>query len=427
MIYTPDMSLFLDLVLALYSSYLVVKCIKTIARKPSSLTIYTILLIFVFNCLPIVLDLLVAKPMYNLFPWYSYFDIAANIEEVNIVYSLYIIWVLFCLHLNLSTERKISQEEIIVNKSGVFKGKRLIVVSLLPIILFVISGVLSSNPLAMFRYVSNSSRGFNDVFTSLSSSLELLGIFSITVWFFQSKEKKGGNIALLILYYFLIAWINGKRYIVVTQLLLFSYFFLNNNAARIKVPKIKLKWVLLGLLTVAFYFIYLIKFKVIGDITLNFLYLTYRIDFGRDDVTKFVIYKEIIEKNPILEFRGQTFLSALLFFIPRAIWPNKPYPHYRYLTSSLYNIGILDIPSGMTPSIFETSIANLGMFGGILFTPMLFLILLRTANRANSISRKALYLILLTALLTQSLDSIMIILLLLPAGALAGIFKSKTH
>lgn len=409
-------------ILGLYSLYLSITSIKKLIKKPNDLTSYTILIIFVFNSFPVLLDILLGKPRYSLFPWYRYFDVASSSNEVSIVYSIYVLVVLFVLHINSLIKNRYSQEDMVVNKSRLFTGKLLIIIGILPVLFFILAGMFSSNPLRIFDYVSSSARGFNNVFMSLSTSLELLGIFTFTVWFFEKRRNKR-SIIILFIYYFLIAWINGKRYIVVTEMLLFIYFFFNGSFQKIKKPKLSLKWIVLGLSILFFYFVYLINFKVIGELSLDFLYLTYRIDFGRDDVTKFVLYKEMIEKASILDYRGQTILSTLLFFIPRSFWPTKPYPHYRYLTAALFSTGVLDIPSGMTPSIFETSIANLGVIGGIFFTIIIIVALLRSSSKSKSISRKALYLMLLTALLTQSLDSIMIILLLLPISSITRRLK----
>ena len=50
-----------------------------------------------------------------------------------------------------------------------------------------------------------------------------------------------------------------------------------------------------------------------------------RVDFGRDDVIKYVIYKEFFKQNHILDYPGQSFFSTLFIFIPRIIWPSKPF------------------------------------------------------------------------------------------------------
>ena len=68
-----------------------------------------------------------------------------------------------------------------------------------------------------------------------------------------------------------------------------------------------------------------------------------RVDFGRDDVVKYVISEEFFKHKMILDYRLQSIISLLLFFIPRSIWPTKPYPHYMYLTGHLLNLNILNV------------------------------------------------------------------------------------
>ena len=142
------------------------------------------------------------------------------------------------------------------------------------------------------------------------------------------------------------------------------------------------------------------------------LYLAFRIDFGRDDVTKFVLYKEIIEKQPILNYRGESLIATFLFFIPRSLWINKPFPHYRYLTAALYNTQILDIPAGMTPSIFEMSIANFGVILGIIFTLIFLIFCIKISDNEKSIVLKAMYLIMIIGILTQSMDAMIAMIFL---------------
>lgn len=142
--------------------------------------------------------------------------------------------------------------------------------------------------------------------------------------------------------------------------------------------------------------------------------MNFRINFGRDDVTKFVLYREIIEHNPILNYRGETFLSTIFMLIPRGVWPNKPYPHYRYLTAALFGTTIYNIPGGMTPSLFEMSISNFGVLAGMSISIFTIIYICNIADKCKSIPRKAIYLLLVTALLTQSIDAILALVALLP-------------
>lgn len=410
------MDIILNWILAIYSTYLATISLKKIFEKPEDLLNYTIIIIYIFNCIPIILDLFFGKPNYMLLPWYKNFEVSASYVEIDIIYAILVLVVLLALRFYSIFRKKQAEYNIFINKSKIFTGNVLLVISLLPILFFVLSALLSPEPLNMFTYTNSVSRGFNEFFMGLYTNFELLGIYTFTIWIFEKERSKKGNI-LLILYYLAIAWINGKRYIVVTEILIYFYYYLNANKLRNKKINLNLKWVGLAGTIVFFYFLYLINFKLIGDFSIENLYLNYRIDFGRDDVTKFVIYRELIQNNPILDYRGQSLLSTLLFFIPRFIWENKPYPHYRYLTAALYETNVLSIPAGMTPSLFETSIANVGIILGVFITPVILVFLIYRSNKTNSISRKALFLLLLAALLTQSLDSIIMVLILLPLGS----------
>ena len=155
--------------------------------------------------------------------------------------------------------------------------------------------------------------------------------------------------------------------------------------------------------------IYAFAYKIndnVADLAKEMTYLSFRIDFGRDDVTKCVLYDELVEKHPILDYRGQSLLSTVLFWVPRSIWPTKPFPHYRYLTASIYNITLDEVHSGMTPSLYEMSIANFGVIIGIVMTIVTLILLIRYFDKSKSMLVKAFGIIILESLLTQSLDAI---------------------
>ncbi|MDQ4483704.1 hypothetical protein RBU64_15840 [Bacillus cereus] len=103
-------------------------------------------------------------------------------------------------------------------------------------------------------------------------------------------------------------------------------------------------------------------------------YLQFRIDYSRDHNVKMAIYDEVKEsQQKILDYRGQSFLYNLAFFIPRENWEDKPYPYGVYVTAA--SLGISSQESlgwQMTTSILDESIANLGLPLGICFFILLF-------------------------------------------------------
>ena len=153
-------------------------------------------------------------------------------------------------------------------------------------------------------------------------------------------------------------------------------------------------------------------------------YADFRLNFGRDDVVKFVIKEEFIDKKPILEYRGQSILYDFVMFVPRSLFPNKPYPHYRYLSAAIYDTNIFDIPSGITPSIFEMGIANFSYLG-IILTPLIMLGICKLADTRKSIIQQSIYLVIIVNLLTQSLDAAIGFVFILIAMLIYKLIRKK--
>jgi hypothetical protein len=53
-------------------------------------------------------------------------------------------------------------------------------------------------------------------------------------------------------------------------------------------------------------------------------------------------------------------------YVPRALWPEKPYPYAVYFTSALFLIPPQSLGWGMTTSWLEEAIANFSWFGFLL-------------------------------------------------------------
>lgn len=414
-----------DILLVLASTIWFYKSLKQILkRKSNSLGDYAIVIIYIFNCFPILLDIIIGKPDYLIYSWYRYFDKAHDNDTVSIIYDIYVILVMSFIKFYLCRRKESSALiEYTTVKSKVFNGKTLIFISILPIIFAIIFGNYNN----YLTFQAASSRGLSGIQLEFLMFSELIGLFSYYCWFFEDTKKTKSYFGL-IFYSLIIVWIDGKRYLIATVIVLFMYFYLNSIYSIKKKLPLKTIIIVCGLLFGMFYVSYSLTYKInpnfVGNMT-EMMYLNFRIDFGRDDVTKFVLFREIVEHSPILDFRFQTILSTLLFFVPRVLWPSKPYPHYRYLTAAIYGVTPLTIPAGMTPSIFEMSIANLGVLLGILVTCFLMVWIIKLADNVDSVPLKSLYLIFIIGLLTQSLDAIIMVLILLPINTFFRRFKVK--
>lgn len=188
--------------------------------------------------------------------------------------------------------------------------------------------------------------------------------------------------------------------------------------------KLELYTPVLFIILVLFSYYYLVVIKPLSNVSFNSVYDMLRVDFGRDDVIKFVIDQELFNNSPILEYRGQSFLSTFLTFIPRSIWPSKPYPHYMYLTSRILGTAIDKLPAGTTPSWFEMCIANFSWFGfviGVIFIPLFC----KWCDKIKSVPNQMLVLVFIVVLITQSTDAYVGFLMLIVIQFLIAKFMKR--
>lgn len=83
----------------------------------------------------------------------------------------------------------------------------------------------------------------------------------------------------------------------------------------------------------------------------------------------------------ILEYPGQTVLFNLLFFVPRTIWPTKPYPFPDYYSAAVK--GYVGGGWNFQTNIYSEWVANFGLIGFVL-APLILLLLIRMAENSSS-------------------------------------------
>ena len=276
------------------------------------------------------------------------------------------------------------------------------IIVLSPFIYILISGTLKN----YMVYNTQSLRGFDinnsSYFTNLIA-LIFLSLFSYYSSFFKKEKKRKVDYIVFILYNLLIIWIVGKRFIFANIAITILYY-LSQLDLKENIRRKMFKLVPVFLITlICFSGLYLKVVRPLSDTSFDSIYEMLRVDFGRDDVIKYTIEKEIIKNERILEYRGETMLGLLLQFVPRKIWPGKPYPHYMYLTSSLLNVNIFKLPAGTTPSYYEMAISNFGYFGFI-FAIFTLVLLCYFADKSKNVDTKYIWTMLIVILLTQSMD-----------------------
>ncbi len=396
--------LIIDLIfLCIVTPIMLLSAKRIINYKRTSLADYTICLVYVFNCLPVLFDVVLGVPKYVY--WYWKFEQIIGDFTLSFIYNAYIVLAMVALGLYARKIVPVTPTNSTQVKYPLFKKIFIVLVIVAPLIyIFIKCGFhifLSYEPLAMRGVNENTRFVFNQMIT--------ISIFSYVSVFFR-KERKKIEWAVMLFVFFLLIWINGKRYIIVTVLeeIIFMYQLYQVNLGK-KEKRINMKFLVgcicVGIVALSVYYMQNIRI----DSSSNYVYSMLRVDFGRDDVTKYAIDEVLLKGHPILEYPGQSFLSLLLFWIPRAIWPSKPYPHYQYLTASLLDVDLLHIPAGTTPSIFEMGICNFGWFGCIVAIVILILVCY-FGDRRPEPNLKLFFLLFITMLLTQAIDFVSILI-----------------
>jgi len=418
------MNVLLDWMLIIIGTLIVYFAYKKIVfQKNTSISNFILVIIYVFCVVPILLNYIIGIPKYNTVYWYKVFIGPMNNENVSIMYDIYILVTMICLYLFVSRKNKKIELKEFNTFTSLTSNKIIATLFIIsPIILIVCSGTFKN----YMTFNVSSVRGLSEE-NLLNYMTPLLLLSTITYFSCIFKGRMClKKVLISVVYFTAIVWISGKRFMI-ANILILSVFYMNNMNITEKTKK-RMFYMLpmLIIMLIVFSAFYLIKVRPLSHTSASSIYEMLRVDFGRDDVIKYVINQEIILNNRILEYRGQTIIGLMASFIPRILWINKPYPHYMYLTGSILGLSIFNLPAGTTPSWFEMCICNFSLFGFIIGI-ISILLLCKLSDGSKDIDSKALCLLLIVVLLTQSIDVYLIVIALLFFTKLfMNLFKKKT-
>lgn len=397
------MSYILDWILIILSTVITYRSYKQIVfKRHSSVAYYVILVDYIFCCLPILLNYIMGYPQYVALYWYRVFQNPMQNHTVSAAYDIYILTSIVTLYYYGKRSRKklslqFERETKVVDRAIDNKYFYFFVI-FSPLIYAVVTG----NILKMFTYTSLTIRGIMGQDYLAINSLILLSIYCLSIYVFSGSVTKG-KVFLLIIVSVVLAWMQGKRFIVAVMTIFYLFFLSKSNISEKTRKRLLLVLPIGGVVLIVFSAIYFIVIKPLSNMGFDTIYDMLRVDFGRDDVIKFVIWKEFLKSEHILNYPGQSFFSTFFIFIPRFIWHSKPYSHYQYLTSSILGVPIQNLSAGTTPSWYEMCLCNFGYFGyfiGIIGLPLLC----KLADSMKQVKSKSLVFMFILTLLTQNTD-----------------------
>lgn len=336
---------------------------------------------FFFLGLPIILDILFGSANYENYRGFSY---AMQNLDVAIYYNLYVTYaglVFYYYIKRMKTMKFIFDTENFY--STIYKYRYLLWGLMLLPILGVLISVRPSVYLEYQAILLNRDQAFKDSHL-LVSRFALLSTVAGSFLFYFLGKKKDYSLALKYILFFLLLilsiWIDGKRGI------FFKFFFVFIVAGlllgKIKPKKIML-YVVYGLVVLSsIVMLYGKDFSTESSYSRG-MYTSLRVNIGRDQTIKYTLYKEYVENEMILEYRGQSFLYGAVFFVPRSLWSDKPYPYAVYFVTSVLNLPPEPIGWSFTTCILEEFISNLG-FIGLIIAPFFLLWICKVGDKTRN-------------------------------------------
>lgn len=369
-------------ILLLFMFFIVlVKAYKKLKAGYFSVSFPVVGAMFFFLGLPILLDLIWGGANFKNYRGFYY---ALQDTRVAIYYNLYIIYNIsvFLIYINRIKTRKFSFDTH--NFYSIIRRYRVVlwIIMLLPII----GVMLSVRPAEYLNYqavLMNVDRPFRDSHV-LVFRFALLSVVAGAFLFYLIGDKKDYSLIFKYILFFILLfiaiWVDGKRGI------FFKFFFVFLVAGllmgKIK-PKKILLYILPGLIVLSSIVLLYGKDFSEGNKYSRDMYTSLRLNVGRDHTIKYTLFKEYVKDEMILQYRGQSFLFATTFFIPRSMWSNKPYPYAVYFVTSVINVAPEPIGWSFTTCILEEFISNLG-FIGLIIAPFFLLWICKVGDNARN-------------------------------------------
>jgi len=359
-----------------------------------SVVLFVFLVFYVLFALPLLLDLAFGIPEYSQEPGFLY---ASQDPMVRVLYCAFVdviplIWLRFLKRQKMSTAQTVSALAAVRRLRPI----------LFTVLLSPIAAVMfAPNPLLYLNYafiVTDQVSTTTSAYHSLVMSTAYLATMA-AAGIIAGARRVWTAFVVVVPFLAIAAWLSGKRIVVAIAIaMVLAALWL---AGRLPRRRLAIAFVVATLVVSSFSYLYQSYTRRIGVATAlsSDVYENARIDYARDSRVKMVLFAELYPSvSPILEFRGQSALFNLTAWIPRSLWPDKPYPYAVYFTSAMLNSSPVDRGWGMTTSVLDEAIANFSWFG-LALGPIVLGLLCRVGDSTND---------LLIALLTAIVVSLLL-------------------
>lgn len=352
----------LKVMFGMITTYLLYVSVRRFLKGNKNIVFFPLIVLYIFNVIPVLLDVFIGRPEYR-----SYRIGFINSQDDFCTELIYLIIILYIFFLLFRFQGKYM---FFMNFQESFKNNAVKIITFMgyfAMIIIVVVSLLTPYRSAIIQYE------MRFVTDSVGSMLKNLGVFlvliSLLILFIEKRRQLFWAKFLSILPFAIFGiMINGKKavfFIFVAGIIL--AVLLNNVFEK---TSFKVLFIILSLMSTLLFLNFYSSVYGQEQDDFEVEYESFRVEYGRDDTLKTVIYDEINDdNNSILEYRGQTFLFYIstVLFIRREAWPEKPYPYATYFTSYYTGHSSLSLLNyTMTTSIIDEFVSNLGFIGSVI-------------------------------------------------------------
>lgn len=305
---------------------------RRLARGDRHSILFVIIVLFVFCGVPLAADVIIGCPEYANYP--GFYD-ASRDGPTSIIYCLYVsscvlIWWFFGIG---------NPMEVSGDRARTFSSPIVQVLCYLVMLLPLVAVFLTPDP-SLYAHYGAALDASLKVDDSLSAGHTRVNVACQAAFVAATcllLSPKRANLPLILIGMLVLAWFHGKRNIVALELIML--FYAAWRKGHLRGSRLLAVGCSVAIVLGVFSYFYQLKMRSIAvDSTpMDKFYQNVRVDYGRDAVVKLAVYCELYpDQGRILEYRGQSLLFYSVIFIPREVWPEKPWPYPLYLTAEYW-------------------------------------------------------------------------------------------
>lgn len=391
--------------------------LRQIARGQRRAVFVVLIGFWAFNGMPLLLDLILGTPQYERF---ANFARAVNDPNAKLIHLVYLAFIPALIVLAAWPWRAyFSQRELGLLQSATDPGlpiMGLYILLILPLALVLVS----PDPLLYLKYgfvageevaVSHEVRQFNNFVTAST----ILAVIAATA-LLTDRGDLLRQFLMTFPWVFIACYAMGKRTTIALYLVLLAQRLWDLGVLKGARMPLYSSLFFVALLSSSVGYQYIVRNISTTTVSSAAYYENIRLDYGRDHTIRTAIYAEL-KGETILSYRGQALVFDLAAPVPRAWWPQKPYPYAVYMTSYALGLPPQDVGWGFTTSIFDESIANYGWLG-MLSAPLFIGFLCRIADGNRTILLRSLGYTVCTLFMVVQLSPFYVLFLVWMLGSL---------